>query len=118
MVLALLVPAGILATFGFADVIAHVVILPLLIWLFSGTPLLVSFIFALKLKRKFSLVILLFVTIAYSLWFVTVSSGVAADTCGCAIFVFFVIGPMSLIVMLPAWITAYVLNRRYTKQEP
>ena len=109
MLLVLLVPAGILYYMGLSA--TDIIIVPLLIWPFSGTPLLASFLLARKLKHTISTVILLFSTLAYSVWFAIMTAPIAMDTCGCAVFVFFVIGPLSLPIMIPAWIVVRRLNK-------
>ena len=90
------------------------------------------FVIATNLKYKIPIVILLLSTIAYGVWFVDIVSGIvsfvskpiAIDCCPCglemlvAFYLFCLIGPLSLPVMIPAWIIALVLNVRYTTQEP
>ena len=122
LVLTLLIPVGVIA---YAEVFNHNIDfyhntdIVWLTWLLSGTPLLVSFILAIKLKHKVSSVILLVSTIVYAIWFTFLSIAISMDTCGCAALVFFLIGPLSLPVMLPVWITALILNwQRARKQEP
>ena len=138
MILALLIPAGILLYTGFAEAIAyppvpgvvgyiiiltffvaHVMALSPIIWLFSGTPLLVAYILAKKLKYKPSTVILLVSSIAYGIWFTSVSAYLSdygigrLSTC---VQLLTLIGPCSLPVMLPCWIVALRLNSSYTKK--
>ena len=123
MILVAIVPAGLIALLGYGDAIVS----SLILWLFSGTPLLVSFALAVKLEYKISTIILLLSAIAYGLWFVQIASNVVSMVssthlncnCGLELLFFLTIGPLSLPVMLPVWITALVLNWRYAqKQEP
>ena len=77
-----------------------------LIWLLSGSPLLVSFVLAIMLRDKNSSDILLASTIFYGICY-----GLA---CCVALFEFMGtilllgIGIMSLPVMIPVWVIAYV----------
>ena len=84
-----------------------------MMWLFSGSPLALSFILAIYLKRNISNLILLVSTIAilplfvYSYW--QASEGGDSG--------FWIFTPLaSLYWMIPAWIIAVILNRRYVKK--
>jgi len=85
-----------------------------LIWLLSGSPMLVSLIIAVKSKHNFSLSLLLVSTIAFAIWYGYVLYVSLSHTHfpGLAIVV---TGVMSLPVMIPAWITVLILNWRYTQ---
>ena len=86
----------------------------LFLWLFSGTPLLVSFVLAIKLKHKIPSVILLVSTIIYGVWFAFVHIQSIDQYMGALMFFF--IGIVSLPVMIPAWITAMTLDAHYAKK--
>ena len=122
MVLTLLIPVGVVACGGIFNHnidFYHNIDIVWLAWLLSGTPLLVSFILVITLKHKNSTVILLFSTIAYGAWFVywSVVVGIHIGWDCYAHIGFYVIGPFSLPIMLPAWITALILNWRYAKKQ-
>jgi len=93
---------------------------PLFSLLLSGTPLLVSLTLAKNLKYRVSTVILLVSTVTYSIWFTIVCFhvylAISAGRCGCVVMVFFAVGPLSLPVMIPAWITALLLDSHYVKK--
>ena len=95
---------------------------PILCWLFSGTPLLCSLVLAKKLKYRISTVILLFTTIIYGISFVAMSlhvySAISAGGCGCGVIRLFLVGPLSLPVMIPAWMTAILLDNHYATKTP
>jgi hypothetical protein len=92
------------------------IILPLFIWLFSGSPLLVSFVLTIVLKSRESTIILLVSTIIYGVWFALLSVGILLDGCGCAFFVFYAIGLFALPGMLLLWIAADIVDRRYQEK--
>jgi len=75
-----------------------------LIWLFSGSPMLVSSIFALFLKHPVSLIVLLVSTIGYGLWFVYGWCQALDRNCCMSGLFLLSIAPGSLPVMIPAWI--------------
>ena len=96
-------------------IIASVVIAALL-WLFSAPPLIVSFVIARNLKCNMPTVIILVTTILYGTsyicgwciqWFIT-----PRDTG------IWFLGVLALPVMIPAWITAYIVDWRYRKKHP
>ena len=82
------------------------------LWLFSGSPLLVSFIIARKLKPvEIPNLILFASSIGYVLW-ATLSWNWAINGGSCmdGLFVLYIV-PGSLLFMLPAWFVALLLNR-------
>jgi hypothetical protein len=91
----------------------------MLLWFFSGFPLIVSFILTLTLKYRTSTKILFVSTIAYGIWFAYVFCAVflSGETCGMQFLVFGWVGPFSLPVMIPAWIAAYVVEVRQREPE-
>jgi len=98
---------------------AIIILRCLLLWLFTGSPLLVSFIIAIKLKLADGPnLILLASTIVYGIqavygWIMATSGG------GCMAGMFVVyIAPGSLLFMIPAWIIVLRLNRHYATKTP
>ena len=88
-----------------------------MLWLVSGSPMLISFVIARRLKSATTpSVILLISTVAFGLWFIYWWSLVMPDPRGCNGFIILGIGLGSLWWMLPAWIIAMVLNAHYTKK--
>ena len=87
-----------------------------LIWLLSGSPLLVSFFLAIMLRHKTSSEILLASTIFYGICY--------SLACCVALFEFMGtilllgIGIMSLPVMIPVWISALRANAYNTPKTP
>lgn len=90
--------SGTLATFSF-------------VWFTSGSPLIVSFILAIKTRYYISSIILFVTTIAYSICYACALPTVFDGYLGSLILLF--IGGLSLPVMIPAWITVWLLNSRY-----
>ena len=89
------------------------------VWLFSSTPMLVSFMIARTVNlRILSNLILLVTAIAYGIFYVLMLSFVIPDISpeAPAVVMFMAFGILSLPVMIPAWIIALVLNRHYPKQ--
>jgi len=81
------------------------------IWLFSGSPMIVSSIFSLLLKHPASLVILLGSTVVYGLWFGYSYYLALSGSGGCMSgFWIIYIAPSSLIFMIPVWILALIFN--------
>ena len=81
-----------------------------IIWLLSGSPILISFVLAKTLERTISTIILLCSTITYAIWYVYWLHFIFFSGQDLAMMVILFIGIWSLPVMLPAWIVAYVLN--------
>ena len=93
--------------------------LALVVWVFSGSPLVISFVSAINVERHLSLIILFVSTIAYCILYIFQWYAVLSSSDGLAVFGLFAIGIFASPVMIPAWIAAYVLDRNYTKkQEP
>ena len=85
---------------------------------FGCAPFVISFILARKLKNKASGGILLVSTIACAVWCVIMWKEALCMGEGSLVGTFFGFDAiLSLPVMLLAWILAYVLNRRYAKQQ-
>ena len=91
----------------------------LLLWLFSGSPLVVSLVIACKLKFVFGdklepavapNLVLLFSTIAYAIWYAYMLYCVFTSCDGLAVFGLFGIAIFSLPVMFPVWIIALILD--------
>ena len=90
-------------------------------WIFSSTPLLVSLVLAAKLRYRIPIAILLASTIAYAIWLAVTLFPVCqfimtSGQDGPAGMALFIVGLVALPIMIPIWITAIVLNRRYTKK--
>ena len=85
------------------------------LWLLSSAPLLISFVLAITLKRTVSTVILLCSTIAYAIWYAYWLHFIFFSDHEFASLAIIFIGIWSLPVMLPAWITALILNWRYVQ---
>lgn len=85
------------------------------LWLFSGSPLLVSFFVARKMQYGASDLILLVSTVAYGILFVYSQFQYLVGSGGC-MRAFWLMTPFaSLWWMIPAWIFASVLNSRHIK---
>ena len=98
--------------------VAFAVVLGILHFPFGCAPFIVSFVLAKKLKDKAALGILLVSTVACSIWYIYWWEAAMWSSGGIIVFFGFA-AILSLPVMLPAWITALILNWRYTKnQEP
>jgi len=88
-------------------------------WLFSGSPLLVSFLIAFLIKKRISIIVLLVATTVYGILFACVWGLMFIFPAPIVMILACGIGIATLPLMLPAWITAYVLDRNYAKkQEP
>ena len=84
---------------------------------FYGTPLIVSIVLSIVSKNSFSQGILATTSLLYGIWFAYAmyfAFYVHLDPQSGLIILF--VGIYSLPVMLPAWITAYVLDRNYAKK--
>ena len=89
------------------------------LWLLSGSPLLVSFIIAIKSRRNIASAVLLVSTITFAIWYGYMLHFALWSGEYLSILAILYIGIFSLPVMLPAWIATLVLNWRYAKkQEP
>ena len=97
-------------------VVDNIVLDTLILWLFSGSPLFISFVITLKSKRKTSSGILLVTTIIYVfLYAYAMHQLFYVYLGGLALLV---VGIVSLPVMIPAWITALLLNQYYATKTP
>ncbi len=96
----ILLQVGVFQPHGFAEDIGFATGL----WMFSGSPLLVSLVLALKLKYDPSTVVLLVSTIAYGAWYIMVCYASFDGYLG--ILVLYAVGILSLPVMIPAWVSA------------
>ena len=85
-------------------------------WLFSGSPLLVSFLIALLVKKRISIVVLLVATTVYGILFACVWGLMFIFPAPIVMILAGGIGIAMLPIMLPAWIVALVLNSYYTKK--
>jgi hypothetical protein len=93
-------------------------------WLFFALPLIVSFILSVVLKTERSNKILFVSTIAYGIWFALIFCNVFCDIflSGENFFklnflTFLIVGPLSLPVMIPAWIAAIVVEVRHRGED-
>ena len=84
-------------------------------WLLSGAPLLIVFVLAMTLKNKISTVVLLFSVIAYCVLYARVLHYALFSGEDFALLAILFIGIWSLPMMIPAWIIAYALDRRYAQ---
>ena len=80
------------------------------LWLFSGTPLLVSFVAAKFIETRISIVILLLSTIAYGFLYASVWYEYHTSIDGLAIFGIFSVCIVSLPMQIPAWIIVLILD--------
>ena len=97
-------------------VIDNIILDTLILWLFSGSPLLISFVIAMKSKHNTSSSILLVATIIYVfLYAYAMYQLFYAYLGGLALLA---VGIVSLPVMIPAWIAALLLNRYYATKTP
>jgi len=97
-----------------ANVIDTIISECMLLWCFSGPPLVVSFIIAMILKNNSSSLILLVSTVAYGIWYFYLLH--FALTAGyLAVIALAYVGIFSLPVMIPVWIIVLLLNRHYFK---
>ena len=85
-----------------------------LFWLASGTPLLVSYFVSRNLRYAAAHLLLFFSTIAYSIAYVLVLY-LAFFVDGMMLILLLYIGVVSLPVMIPTWITAYIVDWRHRK---
>ena len=91
--------------FGFTVGILH--------FIFGCPPFVISFVLAKKLKNNVSAGIILISTIAWGVWYVVYWWEGASWSASTLVVVFFGATILSLPVMLPAWITALILNWHY-----
>ena len=82
----------------------------LILWFFYGSPLLVSGIISLFLKRTVPLVILLLSTIGYGIWAFYSLYLVIVDGNGLVVIILFWVAPFSLVFLIPVWVIALILN--------
>jgi hypothetical protein len=119
MLVPLVMPAVLMACDIYSSTFDSITV-PLLSWLFNGSPLLVSFILSIALKHRIPAIILLVSTIAYGIWFFYVFANVSYLflwlSYGTALLALFIVGPFSLPVMIPAWIAAIVIEIRHRKK--
>jgi len=106
--------------FRMADVtitmLPRLIFIFLMLWLTTGSPLVVSCVFSHILKHPVSVAILLVSTIVYGIWFVYGWSQ-ALDRFGCMNGLWLLcIAPTSLFWMLPAWILSWKINSHYVKK--
>ena len=87
---------------------------------FAGYSPIVSIVLSLYTRNLFSQIILLMASLLYGVWLTyAVYDAFFVNIDPQSALVFLGVGIYSFPVMLPLWITAYVLNRYYTKkQEP
>ena len=82
-------------------------------WLLTGSPPAVSFLIVKNMKGAFPLLIILFATITYCIFYMW---GLMYMDSEFGVLMLIVANFYSLFIMFPAWITAIILNRRYVKQ--
>jgi hypothetical protein len=88
----------------------------LLLWLFTGSPLVVSLIIAVKVKHTVPSLVLLVSTIGYALWYIlSWSIAMNAGHCMAGMSVI-AIAPCSLVLMIPVWIATVSVNSSCVKQ--
>ena len=87
-----------------------------LLWLFSGAPLLVSFVAAKFIETRISIVILLLSTVAYGFLYASVWYEYHTSIDGLAIFGIFGFCILSLPMLIPAWIIVLILDSYYAKK--
>jgi len=87
-----------------------------LLWFASSTPLLISYFVSRNLQYALSTLILLFSTIVYSIAYAWVLY-LAFFIDGMMLILLLYIGVASLSVMIPAWITALVIEIRHRKKQ-
>ena len=88
-----------------------------MLWLFTGSPAAVSFIIARKLKYNIPAFVLLVSTVAYGLLFLCAQYWFFADTNSCTRGFWLLMSMGALWWMVPAWITAIVLEIRHRKKQ-
>ena len=99
-----------------ATTVVRTCLIFLMLWSCGGSPLVISFAIAKKVKHDTASLILLASTIVFGFWFLyNWHQAQDRSVCMSGLWLLY-IAPWSLFFMLPAWITAYVLNRRYAKQ--
>ena len=123
MLMPLIIPAVFMFPSWGSENVEDLINVPIVCWIFSGTPLFFSLVLVKKLEHKISTAVLLLATTAYGIWFafvsLQVSSAISAGECGCIVMRLFIVGPLSLPVMLPVWTIALVTNRyRVKPSEP
>ena len=94
----------------------------LVLWAFGGSPLAVSLVIAIKSKCDKASLVLLISTIIFVCWFLfpwTVAIlGYNGGACSVVFLFVLWIAPLSLVIMVPAWVSVLQLNRNYATQEP
>ena len=88
-------------------------------WFFNGSPLVVSFVVVIMLRHNTSAAILLISMVVCGLWYVSAWYGIldANEITFIGFFILcFLLGLLDISVMIPVWIIAIMLNRRYTKK--
>jgi len=88
----------------------------ILIWGYSSLPLIISLVIAKRLKHDIPALLLLGSTFVYGLWYAFAFYSFAVSSAGLACLMIFAVGILSLPVMIPAWITALLLNSYYVKK--
>ena len=88
----------------------------LIVWSISGLPLVISLLYAIILRYHVSSIILLIITIAYSILYVCTLPTAFGAYLGP--FALVVLGVLSLPVMTPAWIAAWLLDWHYVVKTP
>jgi len=85
----------------------------LMLWLTTGSPLVVSCVFSHILKHPVSVAILLVSTIVYGIWFVYGWYLALDPNCCMSAILLLYIAPGSLFWMIPAWIISWIINSHY-----
>ena len=86
--------------------------------LFYAFPLIVSIMLSVYTRNSFSQIILLMASLLYGIWFAyAVYDAFYVNTDPQSGLVLIFVGIYALPVLLPLWITAYVLNRRYARKQ-
>ena len=90
--------------------IFNLMITSVIMWFFYGSPLLVSGIISLFLKRPFCVLILLLSTIGYGIGAFYILHLASGDGSCMAGIEFLWVGPASLVFLIPVWIITLVFN--------
>ena len=101
-----------------AEAIFGIIYFGSVLWLLSGLPAAVSFVVARKLKADIPVIILLVSTTAYGFVFVYYWYRALKPDQLLGFLWYGHIVPISLWWMLPAWITALLVNRYYATKTP
>jgi len=91
----------------------HGILYGLTVWIFYGSPLLVSGIISHFLKRTVPLVILLLSTIGYGIaacFMLYIAAAAFDDSCAEDGIEFVGVAPVSLVFLIPIWVIALILN--------